>query len=68
VENEATSHDRQPFTAEQIRPDQPVGDPLLISKPHEWTRIMVQNTNGVSIGKEGNLVVLLDHIKRMEIK
>jgi exonuclease III len=54
-------------TTEQIGSDQPVGNPLCIPKPNEWTRIMVQNTNGVSIGREGDLVLVLDQIKQMEI-
>jgi hypothetical protein len=27
---------------------------------------MVQNTNGISIGKDGDLVITLDHVKQME--
>jgi hypothetical protein len=36
-------------------------------KPSEWTRIMVQNTNGVSIGKDGDFPITLDHIKQMDV-
>jgi hypothetical protein len=38
----------------------------MIPKPNEWTRVMVQNTNGVSIGQEGDWILTLDHIRHME--
>jgi hypothetical protein len=51
----------------RIQPDQPVGDSMMIPKPNEWTRIMVQNTNGISIGKDGDFAIALDHIQQMEV-
>jgi hypothetical protein len=51
----------------QINPDQPVGDSLMIPKPNEWTRIMVQNTNEISIGRDGDFAIALDHIRQMEV-
>ena len=35
--------------------DQPIGTPLLLPKPDDWTRIYVQNPNGLSIGAGGDL-------------
>jgi hypothetical protein len=51
----------------QINQDQPVGDSLMIPKPNEWTRIMVQNTNGISIGRDGDFAITLDHVRQMEV-
>jgi hypothetical protein len=39
----------------------------MLPKPNEWTRIMVQNTNGISIGNHGDLVITLDQVKQMEV-
>jgi hypothetical protein len=38
----------------------------MLPKPNEWTRIMVQNTNKISIGKDGDFIITLDYIKQME--
>ena len=31
--------------------DQPIGDNLLLPKPHDITRIIIQNPNGFSVGQ-----------------
>ena len=51
----------------RFKHDQPIGNPLLLPKPHEWTRLAFQNPNGVSVGRDGDLEVVLDHVKNMEV-
>ena len=46
--------------------DQAVGTPLLLPKPDEWTRIYVQNPNGLSIGASGDLSLALENLREAE--
>ena len=46
--------------------DQAVGTPLLLPKPDEWTRIYVQNPNGLSIGASGDLSLALDNLSNYQ--
>ena len=45
----------QPPPFELIPQDSAVGTPLLLPKPSTWTRIYVQNPNGLSIGADGDI-------------
>ena len=46
--------------------DQPIGDSLLLPKPHDITRIIIQNPNGFSVGPGGTLPTLLESTNNAE--
>ena len=55
-----------PPASDLIPPDQYVGQPLLLPKPPEWTRIYVQNPNGLSIGAAGDISTALEELRNAE--
>ena len=55
-----------PPASDLIPPDQYVGQPLLLPKPPEWTRIYVQNPNGLSIGAAGDISMALEELRNAE--
>ena len=52
---------------ELIPPDSAMGTPLLLLKPSAWTRIYVQNPNGLSIGAAGDISMALDELRNAEV-
>jgi hypothetical protein len=51
----------------RVNPTQAVGDSMMLPKRMNTMRIYMQNTNGVSCGKMGDIDMLIDHLKHMEI-
>jgi exonuclease III len=51
----------------RVNPNQPVGDSMMLPKRSNIMRMYLQNPNGVSCGKMGDMDMLLDHLKHMEI-
>jgi hypothetical protein len=50
-----------------IAPNQPVGDIMPMPKHYNQMRIYLQNPNGISIGRTGDMDMILDHLQHMEI-
>lgn len=51
----------------QTQYEEIIGDGLIIPKSNAMTRIYCQNTNGVSVGKHGDLEVILEQVRHMEV-
>jgi len=50
----------------RFQDDDPVGTPLLLPKPYQWTRFSFQNPDGMTVGKTGDIELALNAAKEME--
>lgn len=67
IDDNGTHHHQQEQTTNSIaQHEQPIGDGMVIPKPNNWTRIYCQNTNGISVGRDSDLEIILEQIKHME--
>jgi hypothetical protein len=51
----------------QAQHEDTIGDGMIIPKSNNITRIYCQNTNGISVGRNSNLDVILEQVRHMEI-
>jgi hypothetical protein len=51
----------------RVKPNQPVGDSLYLPKENTKMRLYMQNPNGISCGKMGDMDMVIDHLKHMEV-
>jgi hypothetical protein len=51
----------------RVNPNQSVGDSMQLPKDDSRMRMFMQNPNGVSCGKMGDMDMILDHLKHMEV-
>jgi hypothetical protein len=59
-------HSEQLLT-NQINQSETIRDGMIIPKQNTTTRIYCQNTNGISVGQNSNLEVILKQVRHMEI-
>ena len=50
-----------------VKPDEAVGDTLLMPKPKQTFRIFAKNPNGLSVGDGGNFPMLLDDLHDAQV-
>jgi hypothetical protein len=67
TESPDTQGSNQDNSQRRVNPNNPVGDPLEVPKENNNMRIYMQNPNGISIGKMGDMDMTLDHLKHMEV-
>jgi hypothetical protein len=51
----------------RVKPNQTVGDSMTLPKDNNRMRLHMQNPNGISIGKMGDIDMILDHLKHTEV-
>jgi exonuclease III len=51
----------------EVGATQPVGDTLTIPKENNTMRLYLHNPNGITVGKMGDMDMILEHLKHMEV-